>query len=468
MMTAALLLLLMLQDRVAPPSDADQAAALKLIKDVFKADLAKKTPADQKLLAKKMLDQGRETKDDATTQYVLLLQSRDLSNLAGDLTSALEAIDELGKRFTVDAAAMRTAALLSTSKVAKSPEDFAAAAAAAIKIADGAIARDEFDAADKVLASGIAMAKKAQDAALAARVTAKQKEAADLRTRFNAVRRAREVLEKTPDDAASNAAVGRYQVLLKGNWAEGLPLLAKGSDETLRGLAASDLGNPADPSAQAQLGDGWWDLSDKETASKDLLRERAVSWYVKALPKLAGLSKTKAEKRLQEFNTARLARGNWLNCTDAKNFDWNGRAGETIDVPCKPGFQSPVIAKEFPKGKFDAVTIHLIQDPVTKGGAFIYLDSFRTCALVDCNAGSVGFGVRPGSVVPWQPVNEQKIEHSEDCTVTVVISGGEFILYVDAMEKTRLKTSTTLIKDLTVYIVNGNASISNWKLRRAE
>jgi hypothetical protein len=36
------------------------------------------------------------------------------------------------------------------------------------------------------------------------------------------------------------------------------------------------------------------------------------------------------------------------------------------------------------------------------------------------------------------------------------------------MEKTRLKTSTTLIKDLTVYIVNGNASISNWKLRRAE
>jgi hypothetical protein len=64
------------------PSDADQAQALKLVKDVFKTELSKSSPADRRLLARKMLEQSRETKDDPATKYVLLREGRELANQA--------------------------------------------------------------------------------------------------------------------------------------------------------------------------------------------------------------------------------------------------------------------------------------------------------------------------------------------------------------------------------------------------
>jgi len=467
-MIRLLLLLLALQDKAALPSEADQAQALKLIRDVFKAELSKSAPADKKALAKKMLEQGRETKDDAATQYVLFRESRELSNQAGDLAAALDAIDEIAKRFAVDPVPMRTAALAASSKAAKTPEEFASAANAAIRIADGAAARDDFDGADKVLATGLAMAKKAQDAPLAARVTAKTKETADLRTKYNGVRKARETLATTPEDPASNAAVGRYLCLLKGDWTEGLPHLAKGSDETTRALAAADLAGPPDAAAQNLLGDGWWDLAEKERPSTELLHERAAIWYFKALPKLSGLSKTKAEKRLSEVNATKFAKGSWLNCTDPKNFNKGGKPGETIEIRCQPGYQTHAIPRELPKGDFDAVSIHLALDLNAKTRAFVYLDGDRVSACVDCGQGTFGFAKREGAGNPWSVVNPEKCEHPEDCTVTVVNSGGEFILYFDYLEKARFKTATTTMKDLTVNIHFGNATLSAFKLRRIE
>ena len=55
------------------------------------------------------------------------------------------------------------------------------------------------------------------------------------------LREAQATLAKDPKDPQANLVVGRYLCFTKGDWKKGLPLLALGSDETLKGLAEQEL-----------------------------------------------------------------------------------------------------------------------------------------------------------------------------------------------------------------------------------
>jgi hypothetical protein len=96
------------------PGAAAQQDAVKLIRDLFKADYAKRTPADVQALAVKLLQQGRETKDDPVGQFVLLQQARELAVQAGDLATALAAVDEAAKAYDVDSLSLKIQSLAAT------------------------------------------------------------------------------------------------------------------------------------------------------------------------------------------------------------------------------------------------------------------------------------------------------------------------------------------------------------------
>jgi hypothetical protein len=84
-----------------------------------------------------------------------------------------------------------------------------------------------------------------------------------------------------PDNAEAAGVVGRFLCFIKGDWEAGLPLLAKGGPETLRGLALADLEQPTDYYDMIALGDGWWNLSSqtKTGVFRQSARDRAVFWY---------------------------------------------------------------------------------------------------------------------------------------------------------------------------------------------
>ncbi|HEX3998366.1 MAG TPA: RICIN domain-containing protein, partial [Pirellulales bacterium] len=111
------------------------------------------------------------------------------------------------------------------------------------------------------------------------------------------------VLDKNPADAEANLAVGRWRAFYKNDWPTGLPLLAKGSDEKLKSLAAEELKSPTDAEQQIQLADAWWNISEKEAGiARDCVRLHAGSVYQEALPNLASaLKKAAIEKRLKEI-----------------------------------------------------------------------------------------------------------------------------------------------------------------------
>ena len=110
-------------------------------------------------------------------------------------------------------------------------------------------------------------------------------------------------LKTDPSNPAANLFVGRTYCFTRGDWQQGLSHLAKGSDSTLAALAQKDVKAPADPNAQVELADGWWDASEaREGKEQEALKLRAGHWYKTALPNLpVGLTKAKVEKRLADI-----------------------------------------------------------------------------------------------------------------------------------------------------------------------
>lgn len=304
-----LLALFALQDPPSPklktprtpvPEAARLREAEKTIKDLFKAEYAKKQPADREALAKILLSQAQKSQDDPASQFVLYREAQELAAQIGQVELAFEAVDGAASVFEVDPSAMKHVVLTAVAKTAKSPEELTKVVDGYLALADGAAAADDPDAAEKAAAAAAQAARRSNSAALMVRVTARQKELADLKAKVEKVRRAVEALAKDPNNAAANLEVGLFTCFSKGDWDAGLPFLAKGSDANLKALAARELERPTDAKARADLADGWWDLAEKERneSRQRSLSQRAISHYEKAITEASGLLKAKIEARL--------------------------------------------------------------------------------------------------------------------------------------------------------------------------
>lgn len=296
--------------RAKVPDPAAQKEAEKLVREVFRDEFSRKGRPERLSLARKLLSQATETKDDPATRFVLLSQASELAGQAGNASLALQAIGELEAGFQVDPVRLKENALEVAATNSTSAEDQQSLSEAALQVADEAISREAYDSAEKLARMSGVSARKAKNIALATRADLKLKEVSDLRTRAEKIKRARDVLSSSPEDPAANGQVGFYLCVNLGQWEQGLPLLAKADNPGAKALAARDLKQPQETSQQVALGDGWWDLGEKEDATTRMaLRKRASFWYAKAAPNVTGLAKAKIEKRLAEIPGAKLAPG---------------------------------------------------------------------------------------------------------------------------------------------------------------
>jgi hypothetical protein len=450
------------------PSPADQTEALKLIKDVFKDDYAKRAIPDRQALARKLLEQGIQSKDDLNSKFVLLREARDIASQAGDVATAMTSVDEMAKVFAVEPAALKQSVLSNAAKVAKTPDEFESLVAGSLKLVDAALAADDYDTAEKASATAAQNAKKLTDTLLLSRVSAKSKQLSEFKARFEKLKKVRETLASNPNDGPSNLVVGRFECLVKGNWAKGLPFLAKSDDSVLRPLADRELAGPKESPDQMAVADGWWELSDKEKdpGARDLARDHATEWYQKALAKLTGLSKTKVEKRMKEYQTQKLARGSWLDVTDPRLFAKTGKQGDPVELtPVKGYLQSARL--QFPKGDFDGVSVRVTFDSTKAISARVILQSPQGLGMyVDAGRGNfVGGMVDQKS---WQHVFDGAWAKQDEAVMAVLIGDGEFILYLNSQEMTRIKTSVNKFTHLGFEAWDGSVKFDRIQLRRLE
>ena len=288
--------------KLTVPDEAAQKETAKLIEEVYGDELGEAKKSTEKVaLARKLLGAGRETNDDVAGKYGLFRLALKMSSSVGDVDTALEAIVELEKAFQVDALAMKVEALESIAKLAMPADQRKQLALAAAEIIDEAIAADNYDAAEKLASVAVVAARKSRDLGLARQAVKRVAEIKALHAEFQEVSKAINVLEDDPTNAAANLTVGKYQCFVKGDWGDGLPMLALGNDPALKELAEKEFIEPDAPRAQMKLGDRWWDLANQQDQpAKRRMRERAAHWYIAAFPGLTGLAKAKVKKRLAE------------------------------------------------------------------------------------------------------------------------------------------------------------------------
>lgn len=94
------------------PSEAAQARALALVLDIFKEDIdSAKTPQAKAKLAANLLQQGKESRDDAANRYVLYREALRLAAQAGAPALTLLAVEEMAGAYALNVFELKATAL---------------------------------------------------------------------------------------------------------------------------------------------------------------------------------------------------------------------------------------------------------------------------------------------------------------------------------------------------------------------
>ncbi|MGA2254566.1 MAG: SUMF1/EgtB/PvdO family nonheme iron enzyme [Thermoguttaceae bacterium] len=335
-----------------PPSADEQTPIVARIDEVYKPGEAKDHAA-KAALALTLLEDGRKEEANRDEKFVMFRRAGEIACEAGEVGLVMEAVDAISGDFDVQPFPLKARLLVRL--LEKYPPNNASQVSTAYETLvqftyDAAIsgAIDEAsavaDAAKRALGKGLLEARSderlANAQALRSRTpseaVARAKKVAEAKAGQEAIRaamsdlaeckksidqarrdhdafaKAEAQLKTEPDDPQACLQAGRWYCFYQGGWDAGLKLLAKGSDNSLKVVAAEDLGSrPTTTEARIARGDAWWKLADKAVGIPRLaMRSRAGVWYQEARPDLApGLGRTIVEKRLIGISEQRAING---------------------------------------------------------------------------------------------------------------------------------------------------------------
>lgn len=150
--------------RPSVPDPAAEAKARKVVNEVY-ADLIRgaRTPEQKLALAKRMLHDAAETKDDPAGKWVLLGRARDLATEACDLPTTLGAIVAM-EQFQIDGLSARKDALFELSRCANPKFDRKALLPPTNACIAEAVSADNYKAAAQLTDLDLSVAERAKDA----------------------------------------------------------------------------------------------------------------------------------------------------------------------------------------------------------------------------------------------------------------------------------------------------------------
>ncbi len=287
--------------RTQVPSEEAQAKATSLIKNIFKADYADHSSAARGRLASKLQQQADQTSDDQTARFVLLRESRDAFAHDGAVRDAVRVSRQMEAEFDVRGAEAQVSAVVAAHGTVRTSEAAVDLANAALGVAEAALRENNAQGAEKAIreAESVPLHK---NSPLAARVQAASKRVRAAEQSAEALDTAIRKLKSAPDDPNANFTAGRILCFEQDHWDTGLPLLQRGSDALLAPILHEELQKPAEAAGVLALADAWWQLPENTGISKAQSRQRAASWYRRALDGTTGLRRMELERRIAEAN----------------------------------------------------------------------------------------------------------------------------------------------------------------------
>jgi hypothetical protein len=313
-----------LQIKTEPPPVAGKLAvpdedALKKvteeIHDTYKADFASKDAGELTNLAEKLFQRGLKNGDPPERRYAFFVESSEVAARAGDLGRSFRALNELGQRFTVALVPLKATALQQAVKEARTRNANEAILGISLFTLNQAMETDDYDAAERLVNTAEAAARKTGAPPRALQVLTSQVKR--LKTKYAGIEPMVVRLRQDPKDAEANRVVGSFRCFDKDDWEHGLPLLALGDNAKLKDLAEKDQAAPKASTARAAVGDGWWMLGrnprNQQTMVKYHIWQRACYWYALALPDAVEKDRKRMEQGIGTFNKEFGAAHVWAN-----------------------------------------------------------------------------------------------------------------------------------------------------------
>jgi hypothetical protein len=284
------------------PAADTLAAKLKSINELLPLPGPKATVEETGKHVRAILVVGFEAKADVPLRYAALREAFELAYPLGDPDVADQALASLEADYVVEPPVLKMAALSRAVAKATDPSASRMLTEAIDEFTEDAIAADDLERAEKACALGVVGVQKSKDAALMSAAVKRLTQIRVLAKSFQTCKAAQAVLAKMPDDPKACTDAGSYLTLGKGDWDEGLELLAKGSDAKLRALAEKDLAQPEEADARQALGDGWAEVAEREAEPfKRKAASRARYWYEMIVGELGGVERLRVEKRMNDL-----------------------------------------------------------------------------------------------------------------------------------------------------------------------
>jgi len=223
----------------------------------------------------------------------------------------MQITDAIGGVYDVDSLGAKLATIKTTDRFARTSPQNTVLANVALDLVDEAVAQDDYDSAKELTGLALAAARKARAWQLVKRIVARDKAVKEATETHAQVQAALATLENDSTDANANQAAGEYFCFVKGDWNQGIPMLALGSNTKLKAVATRDLRQANTAEEQDALGDAWWTLAEgREGRERESVMLRAGFWYQQAEPNLGGLVAQKIAKRTAQIakRTAQIAK----------------------------------------------------------------------------------------------------------------------------------------------------------------
>lgn len=290
--------------RLAVPAVDELTQAKQLVKEVYESEYvaAKDDPQKLSALAQAMLRQAGEAAVEPANRFALLQTGAEMAARGGNVALAWQAYGDLQKHFEIDVAPQRLRMIEGVAEDARPANQNKTVAQQMLLLVGDAAAADDYDAATALTNAAVSLARKARDLDLVKQAVAVGKEIEPVAARYNReVKPALAALKTNPDDPAANLAVGKYLVLVKGDWRRALPMLAKATlDTTFYPAAKEELDAEGD---KIEAADAWYDLAQQQQdeAARNRLLVHARELYKAKVAALSGLEKARVERRIDEL-----------------------------------------------------------------------------------------------------------------------------------------------------------------------
>jgi tetratricopeptide (TPR) repeat protein len=312
--------------RGALPTEEEEKIANSTLLKIFEKDIKEWSKGNKYEYHKKFSTVLMETLEkldaDPPAAYVLLRTAHKNALEIGDYNKAMEAYEELTKRYQINNAELKFTTIKTASEnllpyhpsqndtlkndcmellLTTIREDNFVVAKQLVKIHQECVQRSVSGTSTRPMTPTKNGTSNRNELA---RAQSMVKEVDDLSRAYQPVVEALELLKQEPTNADANTTIGKYYCFIKSEWKKGAPYLAKSDSIKLKVLGAEESQGIKAPQTMAEVAGQYYDLAEVEPAIfRRGLHFRAAYWYQLALNSLPNNRlKISAERNLETIN----------------------------------------------------------------------------------------------------------------------------------------------------------------------